>query len=252
MEKKGQIAIFVIIAVVIVAVLLAALLYPRLEEFVSPGVFSPSQYLLSCIEPEIKSSVSLLASQGGYKEPMGYATYKDTKVKYLCYTSKDYTPCIVQQPALVSHFSEELNSMIGMKANACAAALQKEYERRGYSVSMGGASSNLSLSLGKIDILFSMPLVVSKADERQSFDKFDISINSNIYDILSIASSIVEYEAVYGDSETTIYAQYYPNIKINKIKLEDGVKVYIINDAVSEESFAFATRSLVWPQGYGE
>ena len=73
-----------------------------------------------------------------------------------------------------------------------------------------------------------------------------------MYDLLLIAESIVQFESTLGDSETTDYLNYYPDLSISKIKLGDGSKVYTLKDVVTNEQFRFATRSLVWPAGYPE
>jgi len=251
MDKKGQIAIFVIVALVIVGVILVVFAYPQIKNIVAPSEISPSQYLKDCISPEVKGAVDILAKQGGDENPVGYINYLDVKVKYLCYVSGYYKTCVIQQPMLMSHFSNELERILTPKINTCARNLIAEYERRGFSVSSSAISSNVSLASGNIKIDFIAPMTITQAETTRTFDKFDVSIESGIYDLLSIATSIVDYEATYGDSETTLYMQYYPNLKIEKIKLEDGVKIYKLTDVVTEESFTFATRSLVWPAGYG-
>jgi len=251
MNKRGQIAIFVIVALVIVGVILVIFAYPRLSSIISPGEFSPEQYLRDCIQPNVKGAIELLANQGGEQNPVGYINYLDTKVKYLCYISGYYKPCLVMQPLLITTFENELSKILTPKADACARSLVTEYERRGYSVSASGLTSNISLGPGKVKIVFNAPMTITSADTTRTFDKFDASIDSKIYDLLSIATSIIDYESTYGDSETTTYLSYYPDLKIEKIKLEDGVKIYKLINVVTNDMFQFATRSLVWPPGYG-
>ena len=65
-----------------------------------------------------------------------------------------------------------------------------------------------------------------------------------------IASSISNWEAKYGDSETMNYMIYYPNLKVEKKKQGDGTTIYIITDKESEDKFMFASRSLVLPAGF--
>jgi len=251
MEKRGQIAIFVIIALVIVGVILVIFAYPKLSNIIAPKEFSPEQYLRDCVQPDVNSAVELLAKQGGEQNPEGYINYLDTKIKYLCYVSGYYKPCLVMQPMLITTFENELSRMLTPKANACARSLITEYEKRGYSVSASELTSNISLSSGKVKIEFNAPMTITSADTTRTFEKFDASVDSEIYELLSIAISIIDYESTYGDSETTVYLSYYPDLKIEKRKLEDGVKIYILTNVVTNEMFQFATRSLVWPPGYG-
>lgn len=251
MEKKGQIAIFVVIAIVIVGVILAVMLYPKLSEIVAPKEISPKGYLEDCIQPVLKDNVELLASQGGYKVPEGTIWFNDKKVKYLCYTSDYFKTCVVQEPMIKGHFEEELQSMLKEQASRCVRSMKTEYEKRGYSISLGEISSNVSIVSRDIKVTFYTPMTIAKEDTSMKFSEIDAEIESEMYDLLYIAHSIVDFESTYGDSETTTYVNYYPDVKVKKVLMEDGSKVYILSNIITKESFTFAVRSLVWPAGYG-
>ena len=90
-----------------------------------------------------------------------------------------------------------------------------------------------------------------KKETTQKFQNFDIEFKSEMYDLLFIAQSIVEYEADLGGSATELYLQYYPDLKIKKTKLSDGTTIYKLNNVITKEEFNFASRSLAWPAGYG-
>jgi hypothetical protein len=72
-----------------------------------------------------------------------------------------------------------------------------------------------------------------------------------MYDLLAIATSIIDFETTYGDSETTIYMDYFRNVKVEKNKLSEGTTIYTLTDRNTLEEFKFASRSLVYPAGYG-
>jgi hypothetical protein len=91
---------------------------------------------------------------------------------------------------------------------------------------------------------------ITPKEETQTFKDFEIDVQSEMYDLLFISHSIVDYEATYGDSETTLYLQYYPDLRIDKTKLSDGSKIYRVSNVVTGEYFVFASRSLSWPPGY--
>ena len=251
MEKKGQIAIFVIVALVVVGVILVLFAYPQISNVLSPKEFSPEQYIRDCVQPNVKTTIELLAKQGGEQNPEVYISYLDTKVKYLCYVSGYYKPCLVMQPMLVTNFESEMSKILTPKADSCMKSLITEYERRGYSVSAQKITSEISLSSGKVNIIFNVPMTITSGETTRTFERFDGSVDSKIYDLLSIATSIIDYESTYGDSETTTYMGYYPDLRIDKIKLADGVKIYKLTNVVTNDIFQFATRSLVWPAGYG-
>ena len=247
---RGQVAVFVIIAILIVAVVLIIFAFPRIKPFFTGQEFTPQSYLRSCIEPSVKEGMDLLARQGGYANPEGFLVYNDQKIKYLCYTSQYYDTCVVQDAMVKNRIEQELNKIIEPRARECAANLKTEYEKRGYSVSQNTISSKTTIDPGKINVEFKMPILVSKGEESNSYQGFTIGIPSQMYDILFISMSIIDYESTYGDSETTLYLQYYPDLKIEKTKLSEGSKVYIVSNVITKEYFQFASRSLSWPPGY--
>lgn len=249
-KKRGQVAIYVIIAVAIVAlIVLAFIFYPRLSG-VFYGELNPGAYLKDCVEPSVKENVALLAKQGGYQEPEGFALYGGEKIKYLCYTDDYYETCVVQQPMIKNHFELELDRMIKARAEECAGNLIAEYKKRGYGVSSGDVGSSVSIIPGKINVIVDSPMSVTK-DTTQSFKNFNVEIDSEMYDLLFTASSIIDYESNLGDSATELYLQYYPDLKIEKTKLSDGTKIYKLSNVITKEEFVFASRSLAWPAGYG-
>ena len=76
-------------------------------------------------------------------------------------------------------------------------------------------------------------------------------LDNNLYELASIAESIVEWEATYGDSETTTYMNYYHDLKVEKKKQTDGTTIYIVTNRDTRNKFQFASRSVAWPPGYG-
>lgn len=248
-NEKGQVAIFVIIALVIVSVIIVFLLYPRLGLSTTTAT-SPEGFLRGCLEPEIMPVVETLSKQGGYMNPEGFVLYNDVKVKYLCYTSQNYETCVVQQPNIKGQFEKELYSQIDSKIRQCYQSLIEDYESKGYSVSLGNINTKAEIVPGSIKISIINPITVSK-ETSQTFGGFEVNIQSRMYELLMTSTSIIDFESTYGDSETTEYMRYYPNLRIDKQKFDDGTTVYRLTDVVSKDSFTFASRSLVWPPGYG-
>ena len=247
--KKGQVTIFIIVALVIVAILLIIFLYPRFNT-TTQEAFSPNAFLSSCIEPQLRPVIAQLAMHGGYLTPEGTVKFKDQNVKYLCYTSGYYTPCLDQQPMIKENFENNLAGFVNREVSQCVDDLKAEYEKQQYIVTLGQVSSNVSITSGNINIKINAPMTVTK-ESSQDFKHFDINIKSQMYDLIMISSSIVEFEATYGNAETTLYMQYYPDLKIQKTQLSDGTRIYEVNDVVTNETFTFASRSVAWPPGYG-
>ena len=63
MNKRGQMAIFIIVALVIIGIILAVYYYPRISPVITTEA-QPMQYLQDCISPQATSTIELLAQQG--------------------------------------------------------------------------------------------------------------------------------------------------------------------------------------------
>lgn len=247
MRKRGQVSIFVIVAIVIVGIILVMFVFPRVG--ILGGEVEPNSYLKDCIEPSTQEILGTLVRQGGYSEPTNYLMYKDDKIQYLCYTAENHIPCLIQQPLLVSHLEQEIKDFVEPRAKQCVQDLKELYERRDYSVQSTPGEINVSIIPGSINVDFVSPMTVTK-ERTQTFQKFEVKLDSELYDLLMTAVSILDFESNLGDSETTMYLRYYPDLKIDKIRRDEGT-VYKLSNVITKDEFSFATRSLMWPSGYG-
>jgi hypothetical protein len=251
-SKKGQVTIFVILGIMIVIfAVLIFLFYPRIKSTLGFEMQNPSEFMSSCIEKEILESVEKISTQGGSMNPQHYILYKGDKLEYLCYTEEYHKTCVMQQPMLKEHIENEVKEAISTSTNICLDDLKKNFERRGYEVSIVKGDIEIELLPKRLLVTFNSPLTLKKT-ETERFDSIKISINNNLYELVSIANSILNFEARYGDSETTTYMDYYRDLKVEKLKQSDGSTIYILTDRNNPKNkLQFASRSVAWPPGYG-
>ena len=250
-KKRGQVTIFIIIAIAIVGFgVLAFLFYPRLQTTIRPGQENPPAFIQTCIEDDIKSNVRMLSLQGGNIEPEYYTLYDNQRVEYLCYTAEYYGTCIIQQPMLKEHIENEIKQRIKENVKSCFASLKREYERRGYNVNLNEGDISIELLPKKIVSTFDYSLTLTKT-EQERYDSFVVVLDNNLYELTSIANSIIEWEEAFGDADTTAYMAIYPNLKVEQKRKSDGSKIYIITERESGNKFQFASRSGVLPPGWG-
>jgi hypothetical protein len=247
MEKKGQLTIFIILAIIIVAVIII-IFYPRINQ-VFFAAKTPQGFIESCISEDLQANIEKLENQGGSLNPENYIMYNDNKVEYLCYTNEYYTTCKMQQPMLKEHFESELKNSMQKKAEECVNSLVQDYKSKGYEVSSKNPEVSVELVLNNIKITINLDLVLKK-ESVESYNNLIILKNSDIYNLISIAQSILNWEARYGDSAPETFMQYYPDLRVQKLKQGEGSKIYIVGNRVNGENFIFASRSLSWPAGY--
>lgn len=251
MRKKGQVTIFIIVAVVIVALgVLTYMFYPQIKTTLGFGEKNPPAFIQSCLEEKIRDSVEIISSQGGSMEPEFYFNYLGDKIEYLCYVKSYYKTCVVQQPMLKKHIEEEISAEIQEEADACFDAMKENFEKKDYSVDLKKGEMYIELLPEKIVVGFNHKLSLTK-DATEKYDSFKVVLNNNLYERVAIADSIINWEASYGDSEVTMYMDYYHDLKVEKKKQSDGTTIYILTDRDSRDKFQFASRSVAWPPGYG-
>jgi hypothetical protein len=252
---KGQVTIFIIIAILIVAIgVLFYLFYPKIFPSTGTETKNPSTFIQECMQEEIQNTITNLSLQGGSVNPTFFYTYYDIKksgtnnVEYLCYTNQYYRPCVVQQPMLVEHIQSEILNNIKGDSITCFNNLKKSYETKGYQVDMKEGNITVELIPKKVVTTFEYELTLTKGNT-EKFQNFKIALDSNIYEFAGIARSIINWETQYGDAEVTTYMNYYHDLKVEKQKQLDETTIYILADRNSGEKFQFASRSYAFPPG---
>jgi len=204
-----------------------------------------------CMVDAVKESLTYMEKQSGFPGLTFSYLYQGESIPYLCYTNLYLQNCINQRPFLSQYFTEQLKKIAQEKIYQCYDTYLEELKSRGYQATNAEKSIDISLNPGQIIVKLNAPLVISDLESTQKFSEFKTFVNSPIYELLMIATYIVQQETKYGDSTIDQPMIFYPNIKIEKIRRDDGNVVYIISDKNTKDTIKFATRSLAWPPGYG-
>lgn len=256
-EKRGQVTLFIIIAIIIVILgVLLFLFWDTISLSFGFGLQDPNQFMEKCIKEDLQKNLEIISTQGGYMSPPHYFMYRDDMFSYLIYTNEYYKLGVVQEPFLKKHIEEELFASVQEKAMRCFEELKEKYRKAGYSVNQGDGEARVELLPKRVILEFNYPLTMTKGEERNIFGgssgkTISVVLHNNIYELIGIASSIINAEAVYGDAETKYYMLYYHDLKVEKKKQSEGTTLYMISDINNGNKFQFATRSLAWPPGYG-
>ncbi|MCW8965444.1 MAG: hypothetical protein OQK82_01965 [Candidatus Pacearchaeota archaeon] len=250
-QKRGQITLFVILSIVVVVLgILVYMFYPQISSTLGVSASNPEEFMQLCLEDTINENLDTIAMHGGSIEPEHYFLYDNTELEYLCYTNEYYEPCVMQQPFLRQHIEEELMNSVDGLINECFDELESSYTRQGYDVNLVRGASSAKLLPKRVEVTLNSTLTLTKEDSER-IQGFSVIANNNLYELASIAISILGFETKYGDSETTDYMNYYHYLKVQKKKQGEGSTVYILINRDTEEMFQFAVRSYAWPSGYG-
>ena len=246
-SKKSQISIFIILGILILVVLI--LLFSRDTRF--SNIFnakSPYQEIEECMQNSVREGLNILISQGGVIEPRNYFLYDGKKIDYICYSENDYDKCVMQKPIIINTIKEELEKYSKKEVKGCLDSVKNNLEKKGYTISMKEPEIEIEIVPKNILVDMNIDLRIQK-NSVESYNHIKTGIKSEIYNLALVASSISQWEARYGDSETLNYMLNYPSLKVEKKKQSEGTTIYILTDRNSNEKFYFASRSIAIPAG---
>jgi len=260
-NQKGQVTIFVILAlIIVVAGVLIYLFYPNIQTTSNSVPENPKSYMQNALETPLQEQATTIGENGGSliselnsgvnKTNYPYINYNGSKVEYLCYTNKYYEKCTVQRVLLVQHIEEGLKTTLKSNVDKSFSQMVSDYRSKGYDVQINKGDYDVSLLPNKIILHSNTSVVLTKGSESPiKYASFDIVIDNNLYELASIARVIVNWEKTYGDSDPIFFMSLYRNIKVEKKMLSDGTKIYTLTDRITNDKFQFASRSVVWPEG---
>jgi hypothetical protein len=169
-------------------------------------------------------------------------------VEYLCFIEENYKRCVVQKPVLKRSVELELTSFLQPRVEDCLEAVKESLEKRDFQVSMKKPEITVDIVPGNVIVNSEVDLVINKG-KTETYKSIKTSIRSKLYDLVMIASSIMAWEARFGDSESLSYMMYYPDLRVEKKVQSEGTTIYIITNKKTEERFMFASRSVALPPG---
>lgn len=252
MSKRGQVAIFAIVALVIVFAILMLYFLRRGVKIEVGEEFNPQSFVRTCTKEYVQQALAVIMPRGGVIEPSNYKTYNGNKVAYLCYTNQYYEPCINQQPLYIKHIEEEIKRFIEPKINGCFFSLEQEMSKRKYSFEQKGQELAVNLEEGSVIVDIEREVTYGK-EGKENVDDFSYQFTSRVYDLAKVAREIANQEAQFCNFNTASYSVTYPDFDIEKKNVgfrEDASSIYIIKDKRTQEVLNIAIRSCQIPPGF--
>jgi hypothetical protein len=243
MEKKGQVTIFIIVAIIIVVGILSYFLW------IEPTYITDKGGTLGfegCVEDVVEQAISELELKAGFINPEFTYAYNGQELTYLCYTNDYYETCTIQVPFLKNAFDEQMEQLIRGDIDSCYSNSINDLKSQGYSVSSGTVKYDVLIEPSIVRVEIDAPTTIGS----QQFARFNVKVNAPTYDMVMIATSILQFETKYGDADTTTLMAFYPDYIIGKMKRSDGTTIYFLEHKGLGNKFQFASKSLVWPAGY--
>lgn len=252
-EVKGQVALFVVIAVVVVgSILLIIVLRSRSPLPISSGSPSdPGSYIESCMQNQVEELMESVLPSSGFSNYQDSVNYKGTKVPYLCKNINFYEPCVNQQPLLINEVEKRLASQLTSNITSCLSTLEQELRDQNYEVTRMG-TTDLTIELRKEVVVATLTtdLSISKGDVNSKFTIFTSRVRSPLYSLLTVVNEIVAQESRFcyfsNDGFTLLNSEF----DIRKDVLPDATKVYGVEHRLTGKTMYAAIRGCAIPAGF--
>lgn len=226
MKKRGQVTIFIIIAVVIIGIAVAFFAFKdtlNIGKESSSDVDPINTKFLSCLESTTEEGITFIALQGGYYEipkDMDFS-YITEKAPYYYMNSKKYIPS-------TERIERELENYITEKLELCLNF--SSFEVQGFEINEGDLSTSITVEEEKVYADVNYPLVIKKGEETYRMNEFKINTASSLSKLYSASKEIVN--------------SYYENpgfvclgcLEETSEKYEVAAKATLVSDASSGEN----------------
>jgi hypothetical protein len=248
-NNRGQVTIFIIVAIMIVGSIFALIFLARDgADVVRSSDLGPRNFITSCSHEVVSDSVDKMMRNGGEALASQAISYEGAEWSYLCYQADFYQGCYNIHPMLEVQVENEIERDASVGVQGCFNAMREDFEDRGFDVSGSGTTFSVDLLPGYVDVKLNKGIEILDGNGNQAFEDFGFEIVSPIYDLIRVARDIVNSESQFCHFEYNGYMLLYPEYDIRRIDYGDS-KMYRVIDRKSGEEFKFAVRSCPFAPG---
>jgi len=227
-SKKGQVTIFIIIAIIIVAGVVAYfLLRTSLIKTPIPAEIQPIYTsFLACLEDDASVGIGILESQGGYVllpefEPgsqyMPFSSqlnFLGNPIPYWYYVSGNNIQ--KEQVPTKREMEEQLEIFIEDRINNCDF---DSYYEQGFEISLSEPEAKATIKDNKVEISLNANLNVDKEDEKVLVKNHKITVNSNLGSLYDSAKKI------YSKQQKSLFLEKYTIDTLRLYAPVDGTEI---------------------------
>ena len=260
-NRRGQVTIFIILAIlIVVAIILLFTLYRGpIKTYQDKQSKEPNQNIPQCAGIGVEEAIEKLLNNAGYvnaedirfSKQFGYNLGEKNEIPYktyayLCYTPNNYARCIPQEPVIIEHLETQIQDYINDKIKYCFSKLKQDLESEGYKVTLEN-EVNFSVNLipGSARTIINRKMTTEKSDQKKEFKEFISISQSPLYDIAIATQKIVEQEAKFCNSDYLLIMRENPDIEITKFQTGDDNKIYTVKHINTGKLWRFMVRGCV-------
>ncbi|MFH1325641.1 MAG: hypothetical protein ABIH49_02635 [archaeon] len=202
-EKRGQLTIFIIIAIFIIGgVVLFFIFNGGIPSAQVPASIQPLyNSFLTCLENDVSTGIDVLESQGGYVylpefEPgsnyMPFSSqlnFLGNPIPYWYYVSGNNLA--KEQVPSKNEMEKHLADFIDERARDCDFS---SYYDDGFEVVLTEPETSVSINDGRVDVSVSMSMSVVKGEDKAEIRTHRVSVDSELGSLYNTAKRIYDYE----------------------------------------------------------
>lgn len=228
LNKKGQITIFVILAIVIV---IGGISYFAFRDVISVEVIPVSVEpvkiaILDCIESKAEMAISILESSGGYIETPEFKPgsryqpfsseldFIGTSIPYWFYMSAANIP--KSQVPTIESMEIEIANFLDEEIESC---YLEDFRDDGYLIDAETPRSSVIISENYVDINVDMEVLVSRDNEAGILKEHEMRLDTNLGYLFNEAKSI------YDEEQRTFFLENYTIDVLRLYAPVDGVEL---------------------------
>jgi len=177
-NKKAQVTLFIIIAIVIVAIVLIGFVY-RDKIFITtqkirPEVVAPVQQLVqACLNVAANDALISVGFQGGYVEPMTYLKTNLSEISYWYYNGEDKRPSI-------ENIENELSKYVDLALPLCL----RFNPLKDYNLDYNESNTTVLIKNNTVIFNSNFPISIKKNDLVVDLSDFKETIKINLMNIM--------------------------------------------------------------------
>ena len=241
-DKRGQLAIFVIIALVLVVGIIVYFLVRNTSISGIPEELRPAfDYYEECIKQETRAAIDLAGTQGGYVEVPEYVpgseyapfssqlNFLGFPVPYWYYISGN--GLIREQVPSKSDIENGIAKYIENRVNECDFS---SFYERGFDIGLDDVSARVEIEDDKVNVNIISNLVVAKNEQRASRRDHKVIVNSKLGKFYDLGKEIYDKEigeAFLEEYAVDVMRLYAP---VDGVELSCASKIWKTRDVVNE------------------
>jgi hypothetical protein len=223
-SKKGQVTIFIIIAVLIVSGVAAFFVFRDKIEIGKPSLeISPIiNFVQECMDTTLEETIYNISRQGGYSGYSNIEITNENGVTYYLLNGKNYMPSKQRVELEISDYFER-------KFFLCT----KHFANfSNYQIEEGNLASLTNIEGGTVKLRMDYPLTITKGDETSRIEGFNSEVQINLNPIYDSISYFIEQQnkTTNGLCLSCLETPIGNNINISMESFYDGTIVFTFTD----------------------